>query len=150
MHQVPPVLRDRAIHSLTLELVYDERRADYDWIYDFRLAADVEGLGTLFAAGECPWYARDKMYGPHADKITANTVDLGCYIDCDGGGFRLDRIARQPTLVLSFAPRLGLKMKGGCGGAGSYRIKPAHSEVAFRLARAGAEACRPLRQWAIR
>ena len=70
--------------------------SDYDWIYNFRLAAEVEGVGTMFAAGECPWYAKDKVWGPDKRQISGNTTDLFCYIDCDGGGFNLDRVARNP------------------------------------------------------
>jgi hypothetical protein len=44
--------------------------------------------------GECAsGHAHDKVYGPDREMITANTVFLGCYIDCDGGGFGLDRVA---------------------------------------------------------
>ena len=45
----------------------------------------------MFAAGECPWYAKDKVWGPDKREITGNTTNLFCYIDCDGGGFDLDR-----------------------------------------------------------
>jgi len=51
------------VRSFTLQLVYDTREADYDWIHNFRLLAEVEGVGTMYAAGECPWYAKDKLYG---------------------------------------------------------------------------------------
>ena len=54
MRPVPPVMKDMAVRSFTLHLVYDTRTSDYDWIYNFRLAAEVEGIGTMFAAGECP------------------------------------------------------------------------------------------------
>jgi hypothetical protein len=150
MRPVPPVMKDKPIRSFTLQLVYDTRQADYDWIYNFRLAAEVDGVGTLFAAGECPWYAKDKVWGLDKREITGNTTDLFCYIDCDGGGFNLDRAPAAPVLVMSFDPRIGLKMKGGCGGGGIYRIKPASSGLTFRLQTASAEACRPLEEWASR
>ena len=54
MRPVPPVMKDIAVRSFTLRLVYDTRTSDYDWIYNFRLAAEVEGVGTMFAAGEAP------------------------------------------------------------------------------------------------
>ena len=50
----------------------------------------------MYAAGECPWYAKDKVYGPDKQEITGNTTGILCYIDCDGGGFDLDRIAGAP------------------------------------------------------
>jgi hypothetical protein len=104
----------------------------------------------MFAAGECPWYAKDKVWGWDKRQITGNTTDLYCYIDCDGGGFSLDRAPATPALLMSFDPSIGLKMKGGCGGGGIYRIKPATSGVTFRLQTASAETCRPLEEWASR
>jgi hypothetical protein len=69
-----PVPQARAIRSFILELLYDDRRADHD--------------------GRVPsGHAHDKVYGPDREMITANTVFLGCYIDRDGGGFGLDRVA---------------------------------------------------------
>jgi hypothetical protein len=150
MRPVPPVMKDMAVRSFTLQLVYDTRTSDYDWIYNFRLLAQVEGVGTLYAAGECPWYAKDKVYGWDKRQITGNTTNLGCYIDCDGGLFDLDRAPAAPALLMSFDPRFGLRMKGGCGGRGAYRIMPATSGITFRLQTASAEACRPLEEWASR
>src|SRR5947207_12417421 len=66
------------------------------------------------------------------------------------GGFNLDRVAGAPALLMSFDPRFGLKMKGGCGGGGIYRIKPAASGITFRLQTASPEACKPLEEWATR
>ena len=48
---------------------------------------------------------------------------------------------------MSFDAVHGLKMKGGCGGGGIYRIKATSSAgVAFRLQTARAEACEPLEE----
>jgi hypothetical protein len=63
MRQVPRVLRDRAMHALTLEL-FGDRKANCDWIYNFRLAAGVESLGTPLAAGAGARYAHDKTFRP--------------------------------------------------------------------------------------
>ena len=60
----------------TLQLVYDTRQADYDWIHNFRLSAEVEGVGTMFASGECPWYAKDKAHGPDQREITGSTTSV--------------------------------------------------------------------------
>jgi hypothetical protein len=150
MRPVPPVMKDMAVRSFTLQLVYDTRAADYDWIHNFRLLAEVEGVGTLYASGECPWYAKDKAWGWDKRRITGSTTNLGCYIDCDGGGFDLDRVAGAPAVAMSFDPRIGLKMKGGCGGGGIYRVKPTTSGITFRLQTASPEACRPLEDWASR
>ena len=148
MRPVPPVLKDQAIRSFTLQLVHDTRTADYDWIYNFRLLAQVEGVGTMFAAGECPWYAKDKVW--NNSQITGNTTDLFCYIDCDGGGFDVERVAGAPALTITFDPRIGLKMKGGCGGGWLDRIKPATSGIFFRLQTASTKTCEPLEEWASR
>jgi hypothetical protein len=84
MRPVPPVMKDRAVRSFTLQLIYGSRQADYDWIHNFHLLAQVDGIGTLFASGECPWHAIDRIYRPDKREITGNTIDLFCYIDCDG------------------------------------------------------------------
>ena len=52
MRPVPPVMKDMSVRSFTLQLVYDTREADYDWIHNFRLLAEVEGVGTMYASGE--------------------------------------------------------------------------------------------------
>lgn len=150
MRPVPPVMKDRAVRSFTLQLVYDSRQADYDWVHNFRLLAEVEGVGAMFASGECPWYARDKIYGPDKQQIAGSTTSLFCYIDCDGGGFDLERVVGAPALAMSFDPRIGLKMKGGCGGGGIYRIRPATADLAFRLQKAGPDTCRRPEEWASR
>jgi hypothetical protein len=126
------------VRSLTLQLVHDSRKADYDWIYNFRIAAEVDGLGTLYAAGECPWYVR------------SNTSGIGCGIDCDGGSFGVDRVPGAQALWLSIDPSLGLRMKAGCGGRGAYRVKPAGSGAVFRLQQAPPAACRALEEMAAR
>src|SRR4029079_9800263 len=84
MRPVPSLMKDMSVRSFTLQLVYDTREADYDWIHNFRLLAEVEGVGTMYAAGECPWYAKDKIYGSDKQEIRGNTAGLLCYIDCDG------------------------------------------------------------------
>ena len=89
------------------------------------------------------------MVGSPIERSTlhdGNTTNFYCYIDCDGGGFDLDldRVAGATALLMSFDPRIGLRMKGGCGGRGVYGIMPASSEVTFRLQQASAEACKPL------
>jgi hypothetical protein len=151
MRHVPPVMKATPIRSFTLQLTYDSRTSDYDWIYNFRLLADAEGIGTMYAAGECPWYAKDKVYGWDKREITGSTTGMLCYIDCDGGFFDVDRIAGAPALTLSFDAVHGLKMKGGCGGGGIYRVKaPSSSGIAFRLQTASAEVCKPLEELAKR
>ncbi len=132
MRNEPGRLPVRQVHSFTLSLTYDDRKADYDWIYNFRLAAEVDGIGaTLFAAGECPWYARGD----------ANTTGLGCGIDCDGGGFGLARVAGTQSWRMHFDPRFALRMKAGCGGGGTFGLRARTEDTAFRLEPASPEAC---------
>lgn len=150
MRPVPAVQKDVPVRAFTLQLAYDSRKAHYDWIYNFRLAAEVKGVGTLLAAGECPWYADEKKDKDGGEPTAANTTGLFCYIDCDGGGFNLHRVPVASAALVSFDPRFGLRMKKGCGGGGSYRIRPATSGITFRLQTAAAEACRSLEQWAER
>jgi hypothetical protein len=151
MRPVPVVAEGVPIRSFTLQLVYDSRTADYDWIYNFRLLADAEGVGSMYAAGECPWYARDKYDRDTQRQITASTTQLGCYIDCDGGFFDLERVAGAPAVTMAFDAVHGLRMKRGCGGGGIYRVKaPSSSGILFRLQAASAETCRPLEELAAR
>lgn len=149
MRPVPAAMKAVPIRSFTLQLTYDTRKSDYDWIYNFRLLAEAEGVGALYAAGECPWYAKDKVLDGR--RITGSTTRMLCYIDCDGGFFGLERIAGAPALSLSFDDIHGLKMKGGCGGGGIYRVKAsAPPKISFRLQVAKAEACRPVEEVAAR
>jgi hypothetical protein len=151
MRPVPPVMKATPIRSFTLQLTYDSRTSDYDWIYNFRLLANAEGICTMYAAGECPWYAKDKVYGWDKRQITGSATGMLCYIDCDGGFFDLDRVAGVPAIAMSFDAVHGLKMKGGCGGGGIYRIKATSSSgIAFHLQTASAEACKPLEELAKR
>lgn len=109
MRPVPPVMKAMPIRSFTLQLTYDSRTSDYDWIYNFRLLADAEGIGTMYATGECPWYAKDKAYGWDKRQITGSTTGILCYIDCDGGFFDLDRIAGHPPSPCRSMPSMGSK-----------------------------------------
>jgi hypothetical protein len=151
MRPVPAAAKAVPIRSFTLQLTYDSRTADYDWIYNFRLLAEAEGVGTMYAAGECPWYARDKVYGWDKQEIAPSTTRMLCYIDCDGGFFDVERIAGAPAVTMAFDAVHGLRMKGGCGGGGIYRIKAASSSgIVFRLQTASAETCKPLEELANR
>jgi hypothetical protein len=150
MRNVPPVEKDKTVRSFTLQLTYDSRSADYDWIYNFRLAAEVDGIGTLYAAGECPWYTGKKPDPDLPYTRYGNTGSIGCYIDCDGGGFDVDRVPGAPALWLSFNATHGLRMSAGCGGRGTHRVKSAAAVTVFRVQQASAETCRPLEEMAAR
>jgi hypothetical protein len=141
MRPVPRELKDKPVHGFVLQLIHDDRKSDYDWIYNFRLAAEVEGVGTLFAAGECPWFAGSPILAPRSG--------IYCYIDCDGGGFNVDRVPGAQALYVSFES-YGLRMKAGCGGGGSYRVKAGTPGAVFRLKQASAATCQPLEQMANR
>lgn len=121
--------------SLLLRLDYDARKADYDWIFNFTLVAAAEGLGTLHARGECPWF----------EKGLTTTFSIVCGIDCDGGSIELSRAPGRRALDLAFW-RYGLLMKRGCGGGGRFRVYPAKSDDAdFRLARVPNSQCDALK-----
>lgn len=135
-------LGDVGITRFVLQLDYDSRKASYDWIYNFTLLGSFDGLGELQARGECPWYAKDFL-DPYYS-VAANTSSLGCYIDCDGGGLQLTRIAGSRALSLAFDPTFGLRMKRGCGGGGPYRVGGNAGGGEFRLEPASPEACKAL------
>jgi hypothetical protein len=141
MRNEPPVLKGRQIKSFTLQLLYDDRKSDYDWIYNFRLVAHIEDIGETYAAGECPWFAGGTAAGR---QYRLNVTELVCGIDCDGGGFELERVAGTDALAMQFDPRIGLRMKGGCGGGGAYSLRAAGKPAVFRLEKAAPATCRHL------
>jgi hypothetical protein len=135
---------DVPVTALTLRLDYDDRKASYDWIFNFKLVAEAGPLGTLHAHGECPWYDRTVADGPGVCGTEANTFRLGCGIDCDGGSMSLTRAIGADALKLDFWEH-GLLMRPGCGGGGRFRVKPAKSNPAsLRLERAPAARCAAL------
>lgn len=149
MRPVPLTKPDQTVAAMTLSLTYDDRKADYDWIYNFILMATMaDGSLKLFSAGECPWYASPHRFDA-GDFYPANSTKLGCGIDCDGGGMGLERIAGTRAMALHFdGDGIGLRMSAGCSG-GSYRLGtgPADDKVHFRLEPAKASACKPLVKW---
>lgn len=151
MRPVPARKPGQRVTALTLSLTYDDRKSDYDWIYDFLLMATLDdGELVLFASGECPWYDKDQSLdtgGIHP----GNADKLGCYIDCDGGGMGVRRLAGTTSLDFRFwGDGFGLRMSAGCGGHGSYRLGTGENDddVPFLLAPAEADKCAPLVNWA--
>ncbi len=148
MRPEPEKLADQEISSLTLLLAYDDRSSDYDWIYNFTLrAAPVQLQKELLAAGECPWYEKDKVIG--GVLVKADKSRLGCGIDCDGGLMAVVRDPSSDELLLSFDGSSGLRMSAGCGGGGSYRVGTGEKdgEAAFLLKKADTAFCKPLEDW---
>lgn len=144
-----PREKAREVRSFTLSLAYDTRSSSYDWIYNFLMSAEVDGVPTLFAAGECPWWETAKT-DRDGGVMHANTTGVTCGIDCDGGGFDLERIAGTRAVRMGFWTG-GLRMKAGCGGGGPYRLSPPdRSTVSFRLEAAPAADCTQLDDWARR
>lgn len=151
MRPVPLTRPDQAVASMTLSLTYDDRKSDYDWIYNFILMATMaDGSLKLFGAGECPWYASPHSLG-NGEVWPPSTTKLGCGIDCDGGGMGLERIAGTRAMALHFdGEGIGMRMSAGCGGrGGDYRLGTgdADNKVLFRLEPAKASACKPLVKW---
>lgn len=150
MRPKPETLPAEEIASLTLRLIHDDRKADYDWIYNFILLAEMrDGSRKMFGAGECPWYATPQT-GSDGETSSPNTIGLACYIDCDGGGMALRRVSGQSALELYFYGHgIGLRMSAGCGGGGSYRIGTGETdqETAFRIEPAEDARCKPLVDW---
>lgn len=133
-----------AVSAMTLRLDYDNRKADYDWIYNFTLSAET-GRGRLTARGECPWYDRDYVE-TRFGSLPAGTFTLGCGIDCDGGGVDVTRVTGAQAVAVEFGRRIGLTMKKGCGGEGGrLRVYANARGQSLRLAAAPADACAHLR-----
>lgn len=141
----PAQLGEVETTSVLLRLDYDTRRSNYDWIYNFRLGADLKSIGSVRAAGECPWYDRDSVHDGVPQ--TGNTHSLYCGIDCDGGSMGVRRAPGEGALLLSFG-ELGLAMRLNCGGRGRpFRVftsgTPAGGEL--RLEPVAAKRCAGLK-----
>ena len=137
MRRMPGDLGGKGVRGFKLALTYDSRKADYDWIYNFHLAADVDGFDApMTAAGECPWY-RPPAPG-------TGGPDLYCGIDCDGGVISVWRAPARRAVSIVFDPRLPLRMKLGCGGGGPYLVSTRASEPGFRLEQVAVGECQAL------
>jgi len=132
--------RDVPATRFTLRLDYDDRTADYDWIYNFTLVGNVKGYGELHARGECPWYDKDTV-DTGLGRMPAGTFKLGCGIDCDGGSMSVTRVTGTGALALDFS-EYGLRMKLGCGGGGVFNVRPNARGQTFKLMPAPQSACR--------
>lgn len=132
------------VHTFTLRLDYDSRKASYDWIFNFTLVARTGKTGLIYARGECPWHEKVYIDKDIDYRVEANTTHLYCGIDCDGGGMSLSRIPGSKALTISF-DAMGLLMKKGCGGGGHFRVHANASGGDFRLEPAPASACRGLK-----
>ena len=136
--------RDVSVTRFALRLDYDDRKADYDWIYNFALVGEVTGYGTLHARGECPWYESSSIETSWG-VLSGSTHRLGCGIDCDGGSMSVARITGTDKLALSFG-EYGLSMKLGCGGGGRFRVRENSRAQTFTLTPAPQTACRHFRR----
>lgn len=146
MRNVPVREDNIGVRSFTLRLDYDDRKADYDWIYNFRLLAHMDKMDPLHAVGECPWYEKDFFDAQTKWGMRATTSTLYCGIDCDGGMMHVSRIPGTRAVHLSFDRQIGLRMKKGCGGGGStYRVLANDTGGDFRLEPAPKTACANLK-----
>ena len=145
MRHVPARENNVGVTSFILRLDYDERTADYDWIYNFRLRANMDKAGQLHAAGECPWYERG-LFDKEDWRLRIPTATLYCGIDCDGGMMAVSRIPGTRAVHLIFDRQIGLRMKNGCGGGGStFRVLANARGGEFRLEPAPKSACAHMR-----
>lgn len=148
MRNVPARENNVGVTAFALRLDYDERKADYDWIYNFRLHASMDKIGELHAVGECPWYERG-LFDKEGWTVRAPTSTLYCGIDCDGGMMSVSRIPGTRAVHLVFDRQIGLRMKKGCGGGGStYRVHANDTGEEFRLEPAPKSACAHMRMGA--
>lgn len=134
--------RDVSVTRFALRLDYDDRKADYDWIYNFTLVGQMTGYGILHARGECPWYEAGGIETP-LGTLPIGALRLGCGIDCDGGSMSVTRITGTDRLALSFGD-FGLSMKLGCGGGGRFRVRDNSRGQTFTLKPAPQAVCRSL------
>ena len=131
---VPGPLPDQDVSRITLHLSYTDRQDDGAFDYAFTVMAASKSLSKkLFAHSGCAWSEREER--------------LACWIECDGGGMSVERIAGTEGLSVSFS---NLSMQAGCDGGGAYRIGTGDraDDISFRLESVPLRACKPLKAWA--
>jgi len=104
----------------------DNKQYRSDYRYDYGLLVRMRHLkGSLYASGDCG-----------SDK------EIGCGVECDGGGITIEKAADGRALLLRpNAPR-GIRMTQGCGGG--VMFAPGEDDREFRLDRRPAAVCRAL------
>ena len=148
MRPVPASTKAVPIRSFTLRAAPTTRRkADYDWIYNFRLLAEAEGVGTMYASGECPWYAKDKVLGLDKRKITGSTTDLSATSTATVAASTSSACASAPAVtcrsIRRHRPQDEGRLRRGRHLPDQGDVAPG---IAFRLQTASAEACRPIEE----
>jgi len=103
----------------------------YDWRYDFRVAVETSNHGRFTAGGQCDW----------TNGVVARlTPGLGCFIDCDGGGFKLARARARSAVDMDWPADSWLRMSS-CGGGGEI-LRGGATTKTFRLEAAPDDVCK--------
>jgi hypothetical protein len=137
---VPRSSPKQDVSQIALHLTYRIKRGG-SWDFDFTLMAGSKSLNEeLFARSGCAWS------GWTGEKDVRPEFKLGCWIECDGGGFTAARITGTRSLDLRFH---ALKMQAGCEGGGRYRVGTGESydTVNFRLEPAPLSVCQRAKTW---
>jgi hypothetical protein len=104
----------------------------YDWRYGFVLIATLDDKRALRAAGACNWL----------DHPVSHLLPLlDCYIDCDGGGIDITRIAGGLGVHVNFDAGGWLRFSRGCGAGGGVILAGGGTARAFRLEGVPADQC---------
>lgn len=129
---VPAVLLKEDISRVTLLLTYRNRQDDGSFDFGFTVRVAAKGLKKeLFARSGCAWSSKDEQ--------------LDCWIECDGGGMPVERVAGTESVNVRFSD---LAMQAGCDGGGAYRVGTDRKvDVKFRLEKAPLHICKPLKAW---
>lgn len=94
----------------------------FDWRYDFRLLAETSDKGTFHTGGQCDWLE---------DAVAKFETGIYCFIDCDGGGVRVQRVAARSAVDVIWDSDGWLKMSS-CGGGGDI-LRAGDATQTFRL-----------------
>lgn len=94
------------------------------------VTAEILGKGSFRAPTQC---------GGSDGWLSRIDPELGCWIDCDGGGITIARVPGRGAVTVTWGKSWHLRMSS-CGGGGAYLRAPGEA-LSFRLEPAPAERC---------
>lgn len=131
--------KDVYVRSVTLKLSLEPGQEPYrdpttgyrfDWRYDFDLLAETTDGGNFRSQGQCDWLG---------GALASIENTLFCFIDCDGGGIAISKMARPYGVSLDFAAGGWLRMSS-CGDGGEI-LRARKETVSFEVPAALDQVC---------
>ena len=96
----------------------------WDWQYDLSLVVTTPDRNYRGSGAQCNW----------SSSLLSHIVpDLGCYIDCDGGGVAIRRVPGRAAIDVVWEHNSWLRMSA-CSGGGDI-LRAGNSSKTFRVER---------------